>query len=71
MEDVVLKKKTFSKPFIPQKDKDKKPFQKEWTENKKLDEENRNELRGNKLFFSCKDPWEPRHKCLGKGKAHL
>jgi hypothetical protein len=26
MEDVVLKNKPFSKPFIPQKNKDKKPF---------------------------------------------
>jgi hypothetical protein len=28
MEDVVPKTKTISKPFIPQKNKDKKPFQK-------------------------------------------
>jgi hypothetical protein len=22
------------------------------------------------IFFSCKDPWVPRHKCMGKGQIH-
>jgi hypothetical protein len=65
-----LKEKTFSKPFIPQKNKDKKPFQKEGTSKEKLDEATRNELRRKKLCFNCKDPWEPGHRCMGKGKAH-
>jgi hypothetical protein len=70
MEDVVPKKKTFSKPFIPQKNKDKKPFQKEWTGKEKLDEATRNELRRKKLCFSCKEPWDLGHRCMGKGKVH-
>jgi hypothetical protein len=49
MEDAVTNKKTVSKPFIPQKNKDKKPFQKEWIGKKKLDEVTRNELRRKKL----------------------
>jgi hypothetical protein len=49
MEDVVPKKKPFSKPFIPQKNKDKKPFQKEWTGKEKLDKATCNELRRKKL----------------------
>jgi hypothetical protein len=35
-----------------------------------MDEATHNELRRNNLFFNCKDPWEPGHKCMGKGKAH-
>jgi hypothetical protein len=23
-----------------------------------------------KLCFSCKDPWVPGHKCMGKGQIH-
>jgi hypothetical protein len=61
MEDAVPKTKTFSKPFIPQKNKDKKPFQKEGTGKEKMDEATRNELRRKKLCFNCKDPWEPGH----------
>jgi hypothetical protein len=22
------------------------------------------------LCFTCKEPWDPTHKCMGKGKAH-
>jgi hypothetical protein len=35
-----------------------------------MDEETRRELRRKKLCFTCKDPWEPGHRCMGKGKAH-
>ncbi len=37
----------------------------------KMVQESRNELRRKKLCFSCKEPWEPGHRCLGKGKVHL
>jgi hypothetical protein len=70
MEYVVLMEKYFSKHFIPHKGKDMKNFQKEGTSNEKFEEETHNELRRNKLFFSCKEPWEPGHKCVGKGKVH-
>ena len=29
-----------------------------------------NELRRKKLCLNCKDPWETRHRCMGKGKVH-
>ncbi len=35
-----------------------------------LDEATRQELRRKKLCFNCKGPWEPGHRCLGKGKIH-
>lgn len=28
------------------------------------------EPRRKKLCFTCKEPWEPGHRCLGKGKVH-
>jgi hypothetical protein len=34
------------------------------------DEDNQREISRKKLFFSYKDPWEPGHKCMGKGKVH-
>ena len=24
----------------------------------------------NNLFFNCRDPWVPGHKCMGKGEIH-
>jgi hypothetical protein len=70
MEDVVPKKKTFSEPFIPLKIKDKRPLQKEWTRKENLDEATHNELRKNKLYFSCKEPWKLGHRRMGRGKVH-
>jgi hypothetical protein len=70
MEGTVPKTKIFSKPFIPQKGKDKKPTGKEGTGKERLDEATRNELRRKNLCFHCKDPWVPGHRCQGKGQAH-
>jgi hypothetical protein len=36
----------------------------------RMDETTRRELRRKKLFFTCKEPWDPGNKCMGKGKAH-
>jgi hypothetical protein len=36
----------------------------------KLDEATRRELRRKKLCFTCKEPWEPGNRCMGKGKTH-
>lgn len=36
----------------------------------KLDFETRNELKRKKLCFTCREPWTPDHRCLGKGKIH-
>jgi hypothetical protein len=57
------KSPSFSFPRI------EKPFQKEWIGKEKLDEATRNELRRNKLCFSCKEPWELGHSFIGKGKV--
>jgi hypothetical protein len=35
-----------------------------------MDEPTRRELRRKKLCFTCKEPWDLTHKCMGKGKAH-
>jgi hypothetical protein len=68
--DLVPKTKTFSKPFVPQRDRDRKPFQREWKGKEKLDDETRRELMRKKLCFSCKDPWVPCHRCMAKGEIH-
>jgi hypothetical protein len=69
MEGVVPKKKTLSKPFIPQKVKYKKPPVKEGMGKERLDEVNQNVLRKKNLCFNCKYPWAPGHRCIGKGKV--
>jgi hypothetical protein len=68
--DSVPKTKTFSKPFVPQRDRDRKPFKREWNGKEKLDDETRRELMRKKLCFSCRDPWFPSHKCMGKGEMY-
>jgi hypothetical protein len=70
MEDAVPKNKAPSKPLIPQNNKDKKPFQKEWSRNDRLNEETRRELRRKNLSYNRKKPWEPGQRWLGKGKVH-
>jgi hypothetical protein len=34
-----------------------------------MDENTRRELR-KKLCYTCKEPWDPSHKCMGRCKAH-
>ena len=36
----------------------------------RMDENTRRELRRKKLFYTCKESWDPSHKCMGRGKAH-
>jgi hypothetical protein len=36
----------------------------------RMDENNRRELRRKQLCYTCKEPWDPSHKCMGRGKAH-
>ena len=36
----------------------------------RMDEETRRELRRKLLCLTCKEPWEPGHKCMRKCKAH-
>jgi hypothetical protein len=66
----VPKTKTFSKPFVPQRDRDGKPFQREWKGKEKLYDETKREIMRKKIFFSYRDPWVPGHRCMGKGEIH-
>jgi hypothetical protein len=36
----------------------------------RMDENTRRELRRKQLFYTCKEPWDPSHKCMVRGKAH-
>jgi hypothetical protein len=35
-----------------------------------MDKPIRRELRRKQLCFTCKEPWDPTHNCMGKGKSH-
>ena len=35
-----------------------------------MDENTSRELRRKQLFFTCKEPWNPSHKCMGRGQVH-
>jgi hypothetical protein len=59
-----------TKPFVPQRDKDRKNLLREWKGKPKLDNDTRWDLMRKKICFSCKDPWVPRHRCLGKRQIH-
>jgi hypothetical protein len=37
---------------------------------REMDEETQKELKRKKLCFSCKEPWELGHRCMGKQKVH-
>jgi hypothetical protein len=66
----VPKAKPFTKPFVPQRDKDQKNPLREWKGKLKLDDDTRRELMRKKLCFSCRDPWVPGHRCMGKGQIY-
>jgi hypothetical protein len=36
----------------------------------RIDDNTRRELRRKQLFFTCKEPWNPSHKCMGRGQVH-
>lgn len=40
------------------------------TKENKMDVAIRRELRRKNLCFTCKNPWEPNHKCMGKGQIY-
>jgi hypothetical protein len=35
-----------------------------------MDENTRRELKRKQLCYTCKEPWDPSQKCMGRGKAH-
>jgi hypothetical protein len=36
----------------------------------KLNDATKRELRRKQLCFTCKESWQPDHRCMGKGKIH-
>jgi hypothetical protein len=70
MGESVMKPKTFTKPFVPHRDKDQKNPQREWKGKPNLDDNTRHDLMRKKIFFSSRDPWVPGHRCMGKGQIH-
>jgi hypothetical protein len=42
----------------------------EWKGKEKLDDETKREIMRKKICFSCRDPWVPGHRCMGKGDIH-
>ena len=61
--NATVKTKVPSKPFIPPRDKEKKPFQHDGPKRDILDEETQSELRRKMLCFTGREPWEPSHHC--------
>jgi hypothetical protein len=55
------------KPLVIPRGQDTRPVDKG---KGKLDETTRRELRRKQICFTCKEPWKPGHRCLGKGKNH-
>jgi hypothetical protein len=35
-----------------------------------LDDDTRREFMRKNFCFSCRDPWVPGHRCMGKGQIH-
>jgi hypothetical protein len=36
----------------------------------RVDENTKRELRRKQLCFTCKEPWNPAHKCMDRGQVH-
>jgi hypothetical protein len=36
----------------------------------RIDDNTRRELSRKQLCFTCKEPWNPSHKCMGRGQVH-
>jgi hypothetical protein len=70
MGDSELKPKPVTKPFVPQRDMDQRNTEREWKGKPKLDDDTKQELMRKKLCFSCRDPWVPGQRCMGKGEIH-
>jgi len=64
------KVKTPPMPQVPPKAKGKSISLDSEAKKSRLDEETLNEHRRKKLCFTCKEPWEPSHRCSRKGKIH-
>jgi hypothetical protein len=66
MGDLVLKPKTFTKPSVPQRDKDQKNAKRDWKGNPKLDDDTRRDLMRKNLCLSRRETWVLGHQCMGK-----
>ena len=70
LQDLVPKNSFPLKTNFPVRDKDKKPFQQEFSKKLWLDDDTKKDLRWKKLCFACQETWVLGHKCIGKAKAH-
>ena len=73
MEASTSRRKFQSKGVPNKRDKDKQQFQRDTQQpqnySNRLDIENLNELKRNKLCFHFREPWDPSHKFILKPKA--
>ena len=70
LQDSVPKNRFPLKTNFSVRDKDKKPFQQDFSKNTWLDDDTRKDLRRKKLCFTSQEPWDPGHRCTEKAKAH-
>ena len=70
LQNVLPRTKSPPKPNFPSKFKEgKKPWKNDSFSKENKGGTSKEELRINKLCFTCQQPWVPGHKCE-KGKAH-
>ena len=62
LHDAVPKNRFPPRTNFPIKDKERKPFQKEWPKKEWMDNDTRQELRRKNLCFTCQEPWVPGHR---------
>jgi hypothetical protein len=63
----VAKTKFTPRPPLTQEVKDQRGMDKG---KGRMDEDTRRDLRRKQLCFTCKEPWDPGHRCMGKGNVH-
>ena len=70
LQNVLPRTKYPPKPNFPSKFKEgKKPWKNESSTKENKGGPRKEEIRINKLYFTCQQPWVPGHRCA-KGKAH-
>ena len=70
LQDAVPKNRFPPRTNFPIKDKERKPFKKDWPKKEWMGNDTRQNLRRKKLCFTCQEPWVLRHRCSRKGKAY-
>ena len=65
LQDAVPKNRFPSRTNFHIKDKERKPFQKEWPKKEWMDNDTRQGLGRKKLCFTFQEPWVPGHRSSG------